>query len=428
VSAELYARALLNDVGSQVDAVEIPGAPCAAAEWARSGALALTGNSTGPPVLPRAPLPSCARGAALALDALAPGARFDALDAPALLGERAAFAGLTRNGRISPGGACRLLPGKDGWLALGLPRGNEDLRLLPAWLGIDGNADPWPLIERALAQLPVAEAVERGRWLGLPVAQSSPDPVAPELPWLSVSQEGAAASRGARPRRVADLTTLWAGPLCGQLLAHAGHAVTKVESVTRPDGARFGSPQLFELLNGSKSQRAFEFATERGRAALREYLSGVDVVLESARPRALRQLGVVAEEWLAEAPGRVWCSITGYGRAGPSANWVALGDDAAAAAGLPFRVAAADRPLFVGDAIADPLTGLQAAVAVLASLVRGGGELLDVSLVGVVARGMAHDALIEGNVVENDEGWFVETDASLEPVRPPRARLYSPMT
>ena len=157
-------------------------------------------------------------------------------------------------------------------------------------------------------------------------------------------------------------------------------------------------------------------------------LSSVDIVLESARPRALRQLGVVAEEWLREAPGRVWCSITGYGRSGPGANWVALGDDAAAAAGLPFRVAEADRPLFVGDAIADPLTGLHAAVAVLGSLARGGGELLDVSLVGVVARTMAHDAPVEGEVVEMVDGWFVDSGAALEPVRPPRARAYSPIT
>ncbi len=41
------------------------------------------------------------------------------------------------------------------------------------------------------------------------------------------------------------------------------------------------------------------------------------VVVESSRPRALRRLGLVAEDWLAAAPGRVWVSVTGYGRDDP---------------------------------------------------------------------------------------------------------------
>ena len=61
----------------------------------------------------------------------------------------------------------------------------------------------------------------------------------------------------------------------------------------------------------------------------------------------------------------------------------AFGDDAAVAGGLVG--AAAGGPVFCGDAIADPLTGLEAALAVAESLGRGGGELIDVSMAAVAA-------------------------------------------
>ena len=79
----------------------------------------------------------------------------------------------------------------------------------------------------------------------------------------------------------------------------------------------------------------------------------------------------------------MWVSITGYGRAGVSADRVAFGDDAGAAGGLV--VWRGGEPLFCGDAIADPLTGLAAADACLGALQTGGRWLLDVSMSDVSA-------------------------------------------
>jgi crotonobetainyl-CoA:carnitine CoA-transferase CaiB-like acyl-CoA transferase len=62
---------------------------------------------------------------------------------------------------------------------------------------------------------------------------------------------------------------------------------------------------------------------------------------------------------------------------------VAFGDDAAVAGGLVGFDATG--PVFRGDAIADPLTGLEAATAVLAALRRGGGELIEIGLAQVAA-------------------------------------------
>jgi crotonobetainyl-CoA:carnitine CoA-transferase CaiB-like acyl-CoA transferase len=75
--------------------------------------------------------------------------------------------------------------------------------------------------------------------------------------------------------------------------------------------------------------------------------------------------------------------ITGHGTDGDRADWVAFGDDAAVAGGLVAGSSTA--PEFCGDAIADPLTGLHAAVAVAQSMRSGGGELVELSMAAVAA-------------------------------------------
>ena len=118
-------------------------------------------------------------------------------------------------------------------------------------------------------------------------------------------------------------------------------------------------------------------------ATLRALADDADVIIEASRPRALRSLGLDAEQWLASRPGRVWLSITGYGRTRYEGLRIAYGDDAAVAGGLVAWDA--DGPMFCADAIADPLTGLRGAREVVASLARGGGELIDLSMAGVCA-------------------------------------------
>ncbi len=86
-----------------------------------------------------------------------------------------------------------------------------------------------------------------------------------------------------------------------------------------------------------------------------------------------------APEQVAGRAGRVWVSITGYGRAEPGRQWVAFGDDAAVAGGLVAWENEA-HPVFCGDALADPVTGLSAAAALFEAMAGGGGVLLDVSM------------------------------------------------
>ena len=144
-----------------------------------------------------------------------------------------------------------------------------------------------------------------------------------------------------------------------------------------------GLAEFYAGLHAGGQAVQLDFGSQSGRAELRRLAGLAGIVVESSRPRALQRLGLIAEDWLAAAPGRVWISITGYGREDPQQR-VAFGDDAAAAGGL-VAWCPGETPAFCGDAIADPLTGILAALAALAAVRAGGGILADVSMAGVSA-------------------------------------------
>jgi crotonobetainyl-CoA:carnitine CoA-transferase CaiB-like acyl-CoA transferase len=167
-----------------------------------------------------------------------------------------------------------------------------------------------------------------------------------------------------------------------------GAAVTRIESLGRPDPSRGWTPDFFRRLNGEKAELALDLRTPAARARLRAEVLEADVVITAARPRGLAGLGLDAGEILAARPGLVWVAITGYGFTGPAATRVAFGDDAAAAGGLVGREADG-APRFLGDALADPVTGLFAALGALEALAAGGGVLVDAALAACAARAAA---------------------------------------
>ncbi|MGH0034955.1 MAG: CoA transferase [Myxococcota bacterium] len=412
-----------------------PGDPDPDLDWARCGAMALTGHADGPPALAPGRPTVAMDGAALALRALARRSgegrsrELERLDAPALLGERAALGGLTRAGRSAPGGRARLIRAADHWIAVQLAR-PDDVALVPAWLEAPVGDDPWPAIERAVRTRPAAALVARGRWMGLPMAIAGGAPRATPR-WCRTTRLGAPGPPRPPSRlTVVDLSSLWAGPLATSLLGALGATVVKVESTPRPDGARQGSTAFFDLMHAGKQSVALDLGDPGQRRALAGLLEAADVVVESARPRALAQLGLHASAWLARRPGRTWLSITGYGRALPWGGWVAFGDDAAAAAGWCACDDPDTGPIFCGDALADPLTGLHAAVAALAACQAGGGVLLDVALRDVAAFALAEPAAARrrapgeprARVERHGDGWRLETPRGSVQVARPRAR------
>ncbi|WP_167854715.1 CoA transferase [Mangrovimicrobium sediminis] len=306
-----------------------------------------------------------------------------------VLDERMAITGRRPRDGMSHSGDCRLLPCADAMLGVNLPR-EDDWELLPALLQEAGDWQ-WDSLARCIASKPAAPLVARARELGLAIVDATAAPTLAD-DWLLRTTCGEPALRNGPPR-VIDLSSLWAGPLCSRLWQAAGAEVIKVEGSQRPDGARRGSAAFFQRLNAGKQSLQLDLHRESGRRELRALLHSADIVLEASRPRALRQMGLVAEEIIAARPGLTWVSITGYGRAEPQGNWIAYGDDAAIAAGLSAQVfRSSGEWRVVGDAIADPLTGLHAAVVGWRSWLAGGGELLDVALARTVRHCLASDA------------------------------------
>jgi crotonobetainyl-CoA:carnitine CoA-transferase CaiB-like acyl-CoA transferase len=199
-----------------------------------------------------------------------------------------------------------------------------------------------------------------------------------------------------------DLSSLWAGPVCARILGDRGATVVKVESTERPDGARRGPPAFFDRLHRGQRAVALAFSSAEGRRDLRDLLTAADVVIEASRPRALAQLGAGPTDLGADGPG-LWISITGHGRSGPAGDRVGFGDDAAAAGGLVAWTPAG--PVFGGDALADPLTGLAAAAAWADAARREGGRrlLVDLALADIAAWVAAGDGGVGSEWDEVDD-------------------------
>ncbi|MDO7842249.1 CoA transferase [Sphingomonas immobilis] len=281
---------------------------------------------------------------------------------------------LARPGRRSANRHARLVRAQDGWLAVNLARG-EDIELVPAWLGRPVRGDAWSAVTRDVRGMTAVEARDRAALLGLPVSIVGEAP--PRLPKPPVQA-------GGHPRaapRVLDLSSLWAGPLCGAILAAAGAAVTKIESAARPDTTARSAPALDQSLNGAKARQRLDFAQPRDRARLAALIAEADVLITSARARAFVALGLDRDTVLAANPALIWVAVSGHGWDSPR---VAFGDDAAAAGGL-VRWSASGAPEFLGDAVADPLTGLAAAAAVLGALAGGASGFIDAAMAGVAA-------------------------------------------
>jgi hypothetical protein len=381
-----YAAALLADLGAPAMAPPAGPEEHPALAWANCGAMALTGLAEGPPLVAPAFLPAAMRGAVLALKSLS-GAGLEALGDPAaLLGERAACAGLSRQGAASPGGACRFVRAADGWVAVNLPR-PDDFDLLPALIEEEAE-DGWTALERAAPRFAAADLAARGRLLGLALAREGEVEAGAWFESETMARAPAAA-RSTRPL-VLDFSSLWAGPLCGHVLSLLGARVVKVESASRPDGARGGPPAFFDLMNGGKESAAVDFRTAEGRDQLRRLIARADIVIDSARPRAWTQLGLEPAQLIAANPRLTWLSLTGHGRGEPEAAWPGFGDDAAAAAGASLIMPRpGGAPVFVADALGDPLTGLHGALAAWAAHLAGGGRLVGLALSKVTAYALA---------------------------------------
>jgi hypothetical protein len=207
--------------------------------------------------------------------------------------------------------------------------------------------------------------------------------------------------------RVLDLSRILAGPWCTQNLADLGAEVIKVERPGYGDDTRaWGPPWInmeekissyFAAANRGKKSLTLNLSSPQGKIIIEDLVKISDVVIENYKIGDLKRYGLDYESLKKINPKLVYCSITGYGQDGPSAQKPGYDFVFQAMGGLMSITGEADSepgggPQKVGIAIADVITGMYSTIAILAALnsrdQTGLGQYIDMALLdSIIALG-----------------------------------------
>lgn len=192
--------------------------------------------------------------------------------------------------------------------------------------------------------------------------------------------------------RVLDLSRVFAGPLCGQVLADFGAEVVKVEHPVRGDdtrdwGLRIGKGETtyYNSMNRNKRSITLDLQSSAGVEIVYSLLPQFDVVIHNFKSGGAEKLGLGYEQLKAVKPDLIYCAIAGYDSSGPEAarpgyDLVIQGETGL----MAINGEAQQPPLKFGVAAVDMMTGMYAAQAVLAALYRrersGRGRLIEMAL------------------------------------------------
>jgi benzylsuccinate CoA-transferase BbsF subunit len=180
--------------------------------------------------------------------------------------------------------------------------------------------------------------------------------------------------------RVLEFTHVWAGPLCGQLLADAGADVVKLESRGHLDVHRRAGPYasgvadinasgVWNAQNRGKRSVALNLKKDAGIEIALDLLATADVVIDNFRPGVLKNLGLSSDLMQARNPALVGVSISGFGLEEKWRNYPAYGPTMDAVAGLSVATADAEgRPQAVNGWLPDVSASLFAAVAIISAI------------------------------------------------------------
>ena len=193
--------------------------------------------------------------------------------------------------------------------------------------------------------------------------------------------------------RVLDFSIMLAGPYCARLLADGGADVVKIEP---PEGddmrlrtpLRNGHSAYFGQLNEGKRSLALDLKSPDAITTVLRLVEQTDVIVENFRPGVMDRLGLGYERLREINPRLVYCSISGYGQAGPQAERAAYAMIVHAESGFDralMRYAGdRDRPAPGAVFVADVLGAINAYAAIQTALVHrastGDGQRVDVAL------------------------------------------------
>ena len=224
--------------------------------------------------------------------------------------------------------------------------------------------------------------------------------------------------------KVLDLSRILAGPWAGQILADLGADVIKVERPGAGDDTRSWGPPFLRDRDGAETKEAgYYLSVNRGKRSVtlsidkpegqrivRALAARADIVLENYKVGTLARFGLGYEDLKAVNPKLIYCSVTGFGQTGPRREQAAYDFMIQAMGGMMSVTGERDDkpgggPQKVGIPIVDLMTGMYAAVAVLAALARrevsGAGEYVDIGMLDVQVATLANQAmnfLVSGKV------------------------------
>jgi len=215
---------------------------------------------------------------------------------------------------------------------------------------------------------------------------------------------------------VADLSRVLAGPYCTMLLADLGALVIKVEGPGGDDTRRWAPPRrgddstYYLSVNRNKHSIALDFTDPDDLAVVRGIIDRADVVIQNFKPGGLEKFGLDAASLRQARPELVYASISGFGTRG-GAKLPGYDLLVQALSGMMDLTGSADgEPMRSGVAVFDVITGLHAAVGILAALrVRdetGLGDHVEVNLLSSALSGLVNQtsAYVAGGVVPTRMG------------------------
>ena len=204
--------------------------------------------------------------------------------------------------------------------------------------------------------------------------------------------------------QILDFSRVLAGPLATMLLADLGADVIKIERPDTGDDTRawgppydkHGEATYFQAVNRNKRSITLDLRDADDLARACALARDSDVVVENFRPGVLDSLGLGYEQLLPENPALIYCSITGFGRAGGAAL---PGYDllVQALGGLmSITGPVSGEPQKVGVALVDVLAGLFATIGILAAVRHrertGEGQRVDVDLLSSLLTALVNQA------------------------------------
>jgi crotonobetainyl-CoA:carnitine CoA-transferase CaiB-like acyl-CoA transferase len=211
---------------------------------------------------------------------------------------------------------------------------------------------------------------------------------------------------------VVDLSRILAGPWASQMLADMGAEVIKIERPKKGDDTRYWGPPFikpatndqppqaayFHCANRNKQSIAVDITQAQGQKIINALIAEADVLIENYKVGGLAKYGLDYQSVKAINPRLVYCSITGFGQKGPSADKAGYDGMIQGEGGLMSLTGEPDgMPMKVGVALVDIMTGLYSSNAILAALMArhqtNKGQHIDIALLDVQVATLANQGM-----------------------------------